>query len=84
MKHSRLQHHLLIHSSSVATAPTVYGIETEDAQIFADWKQRRLQQHLPFTVLKRDRFFGHRITAIFRVATAPTVYGIETHHEPPI
>ena len=38
--------------SSVATAPTVYGIETFASFIFFDWVYK-LQQHLPFTVLKR-------------------------------
>ena len=36
-----------------------------------------LQQHLPFTVLKRCSWFGTQ-WAIFLVATALTVYGIET------
>ncbi len=61
----------------VATAPTVYGIETSDvtsstSQIFT------LQQHLPFTVLKR--IGTETLPSIELVATAPTVYGIETEY----
>ena len=37
-----------------------------------------MQQHLPFTVLKRYRSI-HNLRNIF-VATAPTVYGIETEN----
>ena len=36
-----------------------------------------LQQHLPFTVLKRVLSVDER-TVVEEVATAPTVYGIET------
>ena len=67
----------------VATAPTVYGIETMLSNHLHDHKLRELQQHLPFTVLKRTApaTIRHASTT---VATAPTVYGIETvatnHH----
>ena len=62
--------------TSVATAPTVYGIETIVAMIFTISSPLRLQQHLPFTVLKllNTEFAKTSIN----VATAPTVYGIET------
>ena len=36
---------------AVATAPTVYGIETADKEI-GTYRSPSLQQHLPFTVLK--------------------------------
>ena len=36
----------------VATAPTVYGIETQ-LPMFLNLNKLTLQQHLPFTVLKR-------------------------------
>ena len=64
--------------NTVATAPTVYGIETAISPpntltfFFA-----MLQQHLPFTVLKRCVFRTQRFK--LAVATAPTVYGIETN-----
>ena len=38
---------------AVATAPTVYGIETTNNADPANTEFYRLQQHLPFTVLKR-------------------------------
>ena len=61
---------------AVATAPTVYGIET--AGIFFRYNILcTLQQHLPFTVLKHKNK-GHKYIPYIRVATAPTVYGIET------
>ncbi len=61
---------------AVATVPTVYGIETGfDVFKIFDFK---LQQYLPFTVLKREM-----VKIVFKmvlsvVATVPTVYGIET------
>ena len=60
---------------TVATVPTVYGIETTIGAYFISefWL---LQQYLPFTVLKRHIIKDHK--AIFIVATVPTVYGIET------
>ena len=60
----------------VATALTVYGIETSELQLtrIVIW---RLQQHLPFTVLKRSKLLNLAIVKN-AVATALTVYGIET------
>ena len=40
----------------------------------------KLQQHLPFTVLKLTKFINISIEFI-NVATAPTVYGIETQQQ---
>ena len=39
----------------------------------------KLQQYLPFTVLKRDNYVQNQMT-IYNVATVLTVYGIETRH----
>ena len=62
----------------VATVPTVYGIETfviTANQLFVD----RLQQYLPFTVLKQVMsVYGQPVKNLLKVATVPTVYGIET------
>ena len=60
--------------SAVATAPTVYGIETE-LLLCQPRNRNKLQQHLPFTVLKLSY---HQLLRQYVVATAPTVYGIET------
>ena len=61
---------------AVATVPTVYGIETRLHKWILRNKFGRLQQYLPFTVLKHKvnnlRYLGSL------VATVPTVYGIET------
>ena len=62
----------------VATAPTVYGIETYRLMTFVQ-RPTQLQQHLPFTVLKRLMSIP-QMSMLRTVATAPTVYGIETHH----
>ena len=64
--------------NSVATALTVYGIETllEAPECFA-FRIFKLQQPLPFTVLKRYDNSVHPIRTHY-VATALTVYGIET------
>ena len=59
----------------VATAPTVYGIETISL-VGSIWRTVLLQQHLPFTVLKQNSLTSFRTNK--HVATAPTVYGIET------
>ena len=66
---------------AVATALTVHGIETIK---YPDYTTRdeKLQQHLPFTVLK----LSHEIERLFfcisqLVATALTVHGIETQLE---
>ena len=40
---------------AVATAPTVYGIETQEKSHYLFQLSFELQQHLPFTVLKRKR-----------------------------
>ena len=62
--------------SIVATVPTVYGIETQLPNRYPFRYETRLQQYLPFTVLKLEE---HVINGNFRkVATVPTVYGIET------
>ena len=61
---------------AVATVLTVYGIETQ-----LHWRLRypkyRLQQCLPFTVLK-PKFYGEVKIKVHIVATVLTVYGIET------
>ena len=62
--------------AAVATAPTVYGIETT-MNIAIPTTLSLLQQHLPFTVLKQTSCFDSRRQNCY-VATAPTVYGIET------
>ena len=60
----------------VATALTVYGIETTNNSL--SWiAPSKLQQHLPFTVLKRTNK-ELKFILNFNVATALTVYGIET------
>ena len=61
---------------AVATVLTVYGIETYSIRRY-QFTSNRLQQSLPFTVLKRqkDILFYQRM---FLVATVLTVYGIET------
>ena len=64
--------------SAVATVLTVYGIETAHKLLsffFSNWG--RLQQYLPFTVLKRQKHFLYEFLEQF-VATVLTVYGIET------
>ena len=65
-------------SSTVATVLTVYGIETyypflNPRKIF------RLQQCLPFTVLKPNKYVPSSYSGR-PVATVLTVYGIETSH----
>ena len=62
----------------VATAPTVYGIETIMIQFLDKSNSTSLQQHLPFTVLKLCFKIIRNYNAVSNVATAPTVYGIET------
>ena len=67
---------------AVATVPTVYGIETLMPIDKLRQSSNKLQQYLPFTVLKLNEelaFFF--IPFNFRVATVPTVYGIETQPE---
>ena len=63
---------------AVATVPTVYGIETMNMELTIP-QIIKLQQYLPFTVLKLhylylDLYYKIHLT----VATVPTVYGIET------
>ena len=64
---------------AVATVLTVHGIETKerkpDSYNGFEWK---LQQYLPFTVLKLFRS-SIQCSSLFRVATVLTVHGIETH-----
>ena len=60
----------------VATALTVYGIETVTIKIHSFPFNDKLQQLLPFTVLKLE-YDTNQIRCL--VATALTVYGIETH-----
>ena len=62
----------------VATAPTVYGIETVKNIESIQAGMIPLQQHLPFTVLKLLHSIRNLISPSIHVATAPTVYGIET------
>ena len=61
---------------SVATVLTVYGIETENA-LRMTWAVNRLQQYLPFMVLKRIAE-ANVCCVIFDVATVLTACGIET------
>ena len=61
----------------VATALTVYGIETNKSLKHASIASV-LQQHLPFTVLKRSVLVVYHFP--HSVATALTVYGIETNN----
>ena len=50
---------MLCRYSSVATAPTVYGIETQ-LPMFPNLNKLMLQQRLPFTVLKLIVFFNNK------------------------
>ena len=43
----------------VATAPTVHGIETEEGVNIGEEDISKLQQHLPFTVLKHKNHTKH-------------------------
>ena len=64
---------------AVATALTVYGIETFSCQAFKVIKTQWLQQLLPFTVLKLILKYSLPVQMNpLIVATALTVYGIET------
>ena len=62
---------------AVATALTVYGIETGSLTIELQPEINPLQQLLPFTVLKLN-FTVNINDQSLNVATALTVYGIET------
>ena len=65
---------------AVATALTVYGIETcKNNSYGVPYFFLRLQQPLPFTVLKPSRYpNSYYGLYTWVVATALTVYGIET------
>ena len=65
--------------ATVATALTVYGIETK-LQMTGGMQNnsRALQQPLPFTVLKHNNRMRSQAECL-KVATALTVYGIETY-----
>ena len=59
---------------AVATAPTVYGIETKDIHLTIVYSHTALQQHLPFTVLKRNKLLDesqlcmiHRCNSTYRL-----------------
>ena len=62
---------------AVATVLTVYGIETYAVAESSAYSIRKLQQYLPFTVLK-PCVVSHIFLKIPSVATVLTVYGIET------
>ena len=66
--------------AKVATALTVYGIETREIIERYCGRFPKLQQLLPFTVLKLFSFDVFQCF-IAIVATALTVYGIETLNE---
>ena len=59
----------------VATVLTVYGIETPSIEIDVHGERGKLQQYLPFTVLKPKKATKKAEPS---VATVLTVYGIET------
>ena len=61
----------------VATVLTVYGIETYTNEMFMMNNIIRLQQYLPFTVLKPNND-SSICSSMTSVATVLTVYGIET------
>ena len=73
--HSKL-FNTVVEASFVATVLTVYGIET---CLFLQSSRTRskLQQSLPFTVLKRSKLEQH-VERFVQVATVLTVHGIET------
>ena len=64
---------------AVATVLTVYGIETITLLTEVHCWLARLQQYLPFTVLKLPCIMYEVFFQTYGVATVPTVYGIETH-----
>ena len=64
---------------AVATVLTVYGIETLHWCQPPEEHTYKLQQYLPFTVLKRHAISGTKPLMVMIVATVLTVYGIETH-----
>ena len=62
---------------AVATVLTVYGIETGKIINAMRATREKLQQYLPFTVLKPSCTSFH-LLGLSYVATVLTVYGIET------
>ena len=62
----------------VATVLTVYGIETTGCTPVIEVLVKKLQQYLPFTVLKPVRYSLLPSAFKWQVATVLTVYGIET------
>ncbi len=65
--------------AQVATVLTVYGIETIRDYDAISYNVLKLQQYLPFTVLKLTS--RQPVGALLlQVATVLTVYGIETHY----
>ena len=60
----------------VATVLTVYGIETIFSRTVCIIMTYKLQQYLPFTVLKQEILEQRMVHE--QVATVLTVYGIET------
>ena len=77
LKQKFIKFQILLSPCIVATALTVYGIETSRLLVLKVSKQL-LQQLLPFTVLKLIVEPMNQPTKN-QVATALTVYGIETH-----
>ena len=73
---------LVLNLDTVATAPTVYGIETEFQELHA-YTLLRIVATAP-TVYGIETFLNgaSHIVTDYRVATAPTVYGIETQTAP--
>ena len=66
-------------SIAVATVLTVYGIETT-IKSFVFFRLFKLQQYLPFTVLKlKPKKRTEEVITTAAVATVLTVYGIETY-----
>ena len=61
---------------AVATVPTVYGIETAEAESIAIKNQTVATVPTVYGIETIARFDPHRLN--FFVATVPTVYGIET------
>ena len=55
---------MILRGVLVATVLTVYGIETTVHHKFV-FENRRLQQYLPFTVLKPSDIIKQRIFAVF-------------------
>ena len=75
---SQLLMHWSLYTSPVATVLTVYGIETSPAVVISRSCLHKLQQYLPFTVLKHIGYIYNSSVLNNTVATVLTVYGIET------